>query len=111
MDSYEEAASYGDQIEKELRAIGVWQSQPPPPAAFESKQAFFSDTMTFYQWLQFVLLARVRAIVASRGEFPDESSVGTYAVRQLDGESEAGKLTDVLCEFDYFIDRLGGATE
>ncbi|MGO9258245.1 MAG: YqcC family protein [Bryobacteraceae bacterium] len=53
------------------------------PAAFESKRALFGDTMTFYQWLQFVLLPRVREIIDQHGAFPAKSAVGAYAAPQL----------------------------
>lgn len=104
MDRYLIAASYADRIEKELRGLNAWQSEPLPDAAYESETAFFADTMTFYQWLQFVLLANVRETIEERGEFPPESSVGTYAVRELDGNDEAGDLITVLCEFDDWIE-------
>ena len=104
MDLYQTAAAYADRIESELRSLGVWQSEPPAPAAFQSKRAFFGDTMSFYQWLQFVLLARVRAVIEQHGAFPPKSSVGAYAVRELDGENEAASLIQTLCEFDAFIE-------
>ena len=104
MDPYEGAAAYADRIEQELRSLGVWGPQPPPPEAFESRRAFFGDTMSFYQWLQFVLLERIRHIIASRGAFPAKSQVGSYAVRELDGENEAAILIHTLCEFDRFIE-------
>jgi uncharacterized protein YqcC (DUF446 family) len=105
MNRYEKAADYADRIETELKRIGVWESASPPPEAFQSRKAFFGDTMSFYQWLQFVLLARVRDIVAQRGAFPKSSSVGAYAVRELDGQDEAAGLVSLLCEFDEFIKR------
>ncbi len=107
MDSYQRAASYAERIERELRSLGAWQSEALPDAAFDSQQAFFANTMTFYQWLQFVLLERVRQIVEQRGAFPEGSSVGAYAVRELDGHEEAGGLIAALCEFDDFIEGLG----
>lgn len=104
MDNFETAASYADRIERELRGLNAWQSEPPPEQAFESQTAFFADTMTFYQWLQFVLLARVRDTIAERGAFPPRSSVGTYAIRELDGNDDAGGLIQTLCEFDAWIE-------
>jgi uncharacterized protein YqcC (DUF446 family) len=85
MDGYQTAAGYLDRIERELRSLNAWQSNRPADEAFESGTAFFADTMTFYQWLQFVLLPRVRKIIEKHGTFPPESSVGAYAVRELDG--------------------------
>jgi len=107
VNSFEQAASYADRIEQELRGLGWWQSEPPPPSAFESRRAFYGDTMAFSQWLQFVLLARIRSIVAESGAFPADSSVGSYAVRELDGQDEAHALIQVLIEFDQFIKKLG----
>ena len=106
MDRYETAASYVDRIECELRSLNAWQPNPPADEVFASKTAFFADTMTFYQWLQFVLLPRVREIIRRQGSFPSESSAGAYAVRELDGLEEAGDLIQALCQFDDFIEGL-----
>jgi uncharacterized protein YqcC (DUF446 family) len=102
--SYAGASEYADQIEQELRKMNVWQPEPPPESAFQSTRPFFGDTMSFYQWLQFVLLPRIRNIVAQRGTFPGKSQVGSYAIRELDGENEAAELIDLLIRFDRFIE-------
>ena len=106
VDSYQLAATYADRIEQELRNLNRWQSEPLPDAAYQSNRAFFLDTMTLYQWLQFILAARVREIIETRGAFPAESQVGVHAVREFDGVDEAANLIRVLIEFDEFIDGL-----
>jgi uncharacterized protein YqcC (DUF446 family) len=102
--SYAGASEYADQIEQELRKMNVWQSEPPPASAFESTRPFYGDTMSFYQWLQFVLLPRIRTVVAEQGSFPGRSQVGVYAVRELDGQDEAADLISLLSRFDRFIE-------
>lgn len=104
--AYSRAAYFAERIEQELRVLNAWRSEPLPESAYNSEQAFFADTMTFYQWLQFVLLARIRQIIAEKGKFPVQSQVGTYAVRELDGLDEASDLISVLAEFDQFIEGL-----
>ena len=104
MPSYRDASLFADRIELELRRLNVWSSDPPAPEAFQSRQAFFADTMPFCAWLQFVLLPRVREIVGSSGAFPARSSVGAYAVREFDGNEEASGLVSLLSEFDGFIE-------
>jgi hypothetical protein len=47
----------------------------------------------------------VREIVERRGQFPRESSVGAYAVRELDGSDADSGLIEALCVFDDFIER------
>ena len=112
MDIYQQASAYADRIEQQLRELGLWQDAPLPESAYESDQAFLSDTMTFFQWLQFVLLVRIRETASERGTFPRESQVGAYATRELDGFAEGSDLIRLLCEFDDFIEsrrvRRGG---
>src|SRR5262249_32826861 len=85
------------------RRIGFWQNQPLLPEQMGFTQAFAMDTMTFTQWLQFVFLPRVREAAASN-QFPSNSSVGTQAVREFDGDPEAGDLVTLLSEFDALLD-------
>lgn len=92
-----------DQIEAEMRNIGMWQDQPLRPEQMEFEQAFAMDTMTFSQWLQFIFVPRVREAVTS-GEFPSGSSVATQAVREFDGYENADRLITLLSEFDALFD-------
>jgi len=101
------AASLADELEAELRRLGRWSERRPPPEAFENMGAFGSATMAFEQWIQFVLLERIRQIVAEGGAFPSESSVGAYAVRELDGDPNAGELCSLLSTLDWIIEHRG----
>jgi uncharacterized protein YqcC (DUF446 family) len=106
VDKYQQAASYADRIEADLRKLGRWQEEPPPESAFQSRRPFYGDTMAFTQWLQFVLLARIRQVVAERGSFPAHSQVSGYAVREFDTDYEAQALIPALRDFDQFIESL-----
>lgn len=88
------------EVEQEMKKIGIWQNAPIAEAAMQFKEAFGADTMTFAQWLQFVLIRRVREIIESNGEFPARSQVGAYAVREFDGFDAASDLVLLLGEFD-----------
>ena len=94
---------YVEQIEAEMRSIGLWQDQPLSPEQMQFSQAFAMDTMTFSQWLQFIFLPRVREAVASE-RFPSSSSVGAQAIREFDGDDNAGQLITLLSEFDGLFD-------
>jgi uncharacterized protein YqcC (DUF446 family) len=97
---YELVAARLDEIEAELHASGFWQRDPLPPDKYQFTQAFGLDTMAFSQWLQFVFIPRVRAIIAERGQFPAHSMVGAQAVREFDGVPAADRLVDLLADFD-----------
>ena len=97
---HERALAGAEAIEAELRRMGAWQDEPLPDAAYGFRRAFAADTMSFEQWLQFVLLPRVRELVASGGMFPPRSQVAVYAVRELDGRQDCDRLLELLHEFD-----------
>jgi uncharacterized protein YqcC (DUF446 family) len=70
------------------------------PEPYDFQRAFALDTMAFSQWLQFIFIPRVRALIQTRSEFPSNSSVGAQAVREFDGFEEAAELILILSEFD-----------
>ena len=105
---HERALAGAEAIEAELRRIGAWQEQPLPETGYGFRRAFAADTMAFEQWLQFVLLPRVRELVATDGVFPPRSQVAVYAVRELDGRPDCDRLLDLLREFDGLFDRGPG---
>jgi len=94
-----EVSRYLEQIEAEMRRIGMWQAEPPRPEQLKFTKAFEMDTMAFSQWLQFIFLPRVSEAVAAN-RFPKGSSVGGQAVREFDGQPEAEHLLTLLSEFD-----------
>jgi len=102
-DLHTRVATKAREIETELRSLHRWQQEPLPPERFENMGAFGSNTMTFDQWLQFILIPRIDEIVNERGDFPSGSMVGTYAIREFDGDPEGGTLQQLLYELDDLI--------
>lgn len=83
-------------IEAELKALSWWQDTPPDAKALASTLPFAVDTLSLAQWLQFVLLARLRNMLASGLPLPREISVYPMAqesfasvVEDTDGLIEA----------------------
>lgn len=100
MDIYEKAQAKIQEIQAEMKAIGLWRNDPLPPEAYNITQAFGADTMTFEQWIHFILVSRVNDVIKERGQFPNSSAVGVYATRAFDGMDEASNLIRLLNEFD-----------
>ena len=99
---YPQATKRIDELESELRKTGRWSEAPLPAEAFENMGAFGCNTMAFEQWLQFVLIPRIREIIKQKGNFPDKSQLAVYAVRYFDGDRDSSTLQDIL----YGIDQL-----
>ena len=102
--SYEVVAQKLDAIEAEMKRISLWQDTPLDPEQYNFREAFGGDTMAFSQWLQFIFLLNVRAIITRKGQFPASSSVGAYAVREFDAYREdTQQLETLLIEFDQLF--------
>jgi uncharacterized protein YqcC (DUF446 family) len=105
--NYETVASKVAEIEQELKKMGAWQDKPLPAEAYRFQRPFGMDTMAFEQWLQFVLIPRVHAIIESKGEFPPHSNLAVHAAREFDGRTDTDRLFYLLHEFDRLFSKDG----
>lgn len=90
-------------IEAELKRLGRWSGEELREEQYEDMGAFGANTMSYEQWLQFILIPTVKDIIESKEEFPDESNTGAYAVRYFDGDTDAATLISLLSEFDQLF--------
>jgi len=91
-------------IERELRLQGWWAAESPSVQALSSQQPFCIDTLAFEQWLQWILLPRMKQLLESGAPLPQASGIQAMA-EQVYGESsiKARVLIDLLGEFDRLI--------
>ena len=93
-------------MEGEMRHIGLWAAQPPPPAAFASTAPFCFDTMAFENWLQWVFIPRVHALIDQHGELPFRSQIAPLA-EMIFAEMPGVATADLLALIQEF-DRVTG---
>jgi len=60
------------QINQEMIKQDLWQSTLPSKEALASEEPFCCDTLSFAQWLEFVLLPKMQMLVDSNMELPQE---------------------------------------
>ena len=89
-------------IEAEMRRIGVWEAQPPPPEALRSTQPFSIDTLTCVQWLQWVFVARMKEVLEQGLTLPGQSDILPYAEECLKSV-DASRLLSLIRRFDELI--------
>ncbi|XBS68988.1 YqcC family protein [Acerihabitans sp. KWT182] len=78
MDLHHEIRRHLLDIEQTMRALSIWQSQPPARTAFESVEPFCIDTMQAQEWLQWILLPRMHALLDKRAPLPTRFSISPY---------------------------------
>ena len=78
-DKYEHLMNLLNELQTELKLAGLWSDTEPSKAPLSSIQPFGLDTLTFYEWLQFVLVKKLRLICDRRESLPDSSDVTTMA--------------------------------
>ena len=96
------------EIEQEMRRLSLWTFEDsdewPSEDALASTQPFCIDTLEFPQWVQFVLLIRVRELIETGGDLPPKSDIAPMAeeyFRPL--PHPADRLVASIQEFDRII--------
>jgi uncharacterized protein YqcC (DUF446 family) len=90
-------------LEQALVDAGLWEVEPPTAEEIAEAGAFGSDTMTFGQWLRWILVPRAHQALEA-GSLPGSSNVAAYAVRELDGALYGDRLIDALAAFDAAVE-------
>jgi uncharacterized protein YqcC (DUF446 family) len=72
---YQQTNAILQAIEAELRGLQLWTESAPSAAALASQAPFCCDTMPLQQWLQYVLLPRMQALIDAQLPLPAEISI------------------------------------
>lgn len=78
-------------LEAEMQALALWSAMPPSAEALASTMPFMYDTLQFHQWLQWVFVPRLHALIDARSPLP--GNCHTHAL----GEHEFGRLAPRDC--------------
>lgn len=90
-------------IELEMRRLHYWQDLPPSAQDLASALPFCCDTLEFPQWLQFIFLRKMRALLGSGAPLPTTCSIAPYAEEYF---KQSEKDTDALLKHLLAIDNL-----
>ena len=93
-----------DAMEVELRRIGLWEQDPPPPAALRSQAPFCYDSLRFHQWLQWVFIPRTRGLLDKGQSLPERSEIYPLAQESLNAlNQDTDRLLSLIADFDQLI--------
>lgn len=92
-------------IEQEMQRLGLWSAQPPAADAFLSSAPFCADRMAFEHWLQWVLIARFRALIEGRLPLPGRCQITPMAEYALQARAHnLGTLLTLLTTLDQLFE-------
>lgn len=95
-------------IRGEMERLSLWETAPPSQEALSSQQPFCIDTLEFTQWLQWILIPRLEAILKTNIPLPDSSAIHPYAEEALKSHSNNSALIDQILQLDR---ALSGETD
>src|SRR5690606_26562908 len=75
----------------ELKRLQLWSTFPPDARALESTLPFCCDTLPLEQWLQFIFLPRMQALVDARLSLPGKIGILPIAEEAFKSHGERGE--------------------
>ena len=93
-------------IEAELRQLNLWETQIPPAEALASTEPFCVDTLSFTQWLQFIFIPRMYALVNAEQLPPGRCEIKPLAEEYFrSSRLNVARLQQALGRLDALINR------
>ena len=88
---HQELREHLQQLEAELQTQQLWATNPPDPKALESVTPFMYDTLKLHEWLQWVFIPRLRAVIDARGNLPHQSHIYPLAEHEWQQRTDFDK--------------------
>jgi uncharacterized protein YqcC (DUF446 family) len=83
-------------ITAQMQEKVLWQDIPPSKDKLASKLPFCVDTLTFSQWLQWVMFPKLFVIIETKAALPNKSNMAVMAEQAFKAESADTKQLLVL---------------
>lgn len=94
-----------DDLRTEMRRQGCWSDHPPPADSLNSNEPFCVDTLRLEQWLQYVFIGRLEAVLDRQAPLPERCDIMPYAEEQLRHCEDPPALLRILGKLDIMITR------
>ncbi|OPH55342.1 hypothetical protein BK412_08115 [Vibrio campbellii] len=88
------------QLEAQLQHHELWQQTMPSAEALQSTEPFAIDTLHPHEWLQWIFIARMRALVESNQPLPRGFSIEPYFAEAWKQELHYGELLETIRTID-----------
>lgn len=94
------------EIEQLMQEQALWGSCAPELSVFESSEPFCIDTMSPEEWLQWVFIPRMRALLEGHNPLPTRIAIAPYFEEAFNLRAENHQsLIDVLYQIDQLLNK------
>ncbi len=107
MSQHQQLTQLLDEVEREMRALDLWQATAPSAEALASVQPFCIDTLSFCEWVQWLMVPRFTAMIERRQPLPASSDIASMAeevFKEIDADT--GQLLRLIAEIDSTLRAL-----
>ncbi|WP_198782853.1 YqcC family protein [Shewanella putrefaciens] len=91
------------QISDCLRQAGLWSTTAPSVQAMASTAPFACDLMPLEQWLQFIFIPRMQALIDAGQPLPSQIAIAPMAQHVWQNMGQLQLLIGVLNELDMLL--------
>lgn len=104
---YTELADLVLELQMAMQEAQVWETKMPSAQALASVQPFCIDTMSFAQWLRYVLIERFKEMIEQQQPLPERCHISPMIGEAFRGlESQRLKHLMLVCDaLDRFLSR------
>lgn|SRR5690554_6698940 len=90
-------------LRAEMDRLGLWSEQYPTAQAMASVEPFAVDTMDLEQWLQFIFIARLQAILDAQAPLPANCEIAPYAEQRFQDRADTAELVRIIAKIDVMV--------
>lgn len=88
-------------IQSEMQSQQLWAAQSPSAEALSSQQPFCVDTLMFTEWVQWLMLPRLKMMIDQRTSLPQNSNMHSMAEEAFKRiEADTNQLLELIKALD-----------
>lgn len=91
------------ELQEAMHHHQLWEATPPSAEALANDQPFCVETLTPTQWLQWIFIPRMHALLEQGTELPRNFSITAYLEEALKNESYLSALHQPLSQMEALL--------
>lgn len=91
------------QLQSIMQELDLWQVTPPSEQAFQSTEPFAIDFMTATEWLQWIFIPRMYALIESGHPLPSQIAISPYVEEALKEQDRLAELLKPIVEIENLL--------